>query len=580
MGDDVQNDWPQTDRPLRIAILGWARLSFQAHEGSGYNLAASELAAGLAAKGHEVSYLRSGMDYSLLPGMRTKHMEDWRGVRCYHLFNSPNLSPASSNFRNMPSEMNAPKHSQEVVRWLDEIKADVVHAHSLEGFGLDVVKAIRDSGRPVVITPHNYWFSCPQVDLLYEEKQVCMDYEGGNKCVGCLDAPSPGWMRFSRALEQTSNRTIGSFVSGLLKHTVKAVKRRLGLYEDKYTFTDADRAKPDPENSRGFEFDDAQSHPGTIDHGYGFKEFEKPVELGRSEIGTNERFLNADHHLTVLNNVYGTRRVKGIETLEASSLVTPPSRFMLRSYLTMGLDPSKGRHLRLGLSHFDQINRRVRRSPYYDVRPDTSSRPVRFAFNGTVRNNKGLEILLRAIERLDKDTRQRCHFLLRAGGWDWPLRKRMSKYPEVSFLGGYDPLQLIAAVGEYDVGILPHVWFENSPLVLLEHLHAGKFVISSRLGGPPEWVHEPDGDELGNGLLFAGGFDEALAECIRRIAHGEVTLPSPREIHEMSPLWSYPAHVNEAESIYCDLIDGRDAARPLELGFESKPIRTSEPARA
>ena len=35
----------------------------------------------------------SGMDYSLKPGMFVDKHETWRGVECYDLFNSPNLSP-------------------------------------------------------------------------------------------------------------------------------------------------------------------------------------------------------------------------------------------------------------------------------------------------------------------------------------------------------------------------------------------------------------------------------------------------------------------------------------------------------
>jgi len=139
----------------------------------------------------------------------------------------------------------------------------------------------------------------------------------------------------------------------------------------------------------------------------------------------------------------------------------------------------------------------------------------------------------------------------------------LSKYPEVSFQGPYDPLSLIAAGGDYDVGVLPFVWFENSPLVLLEHLHAGKFVLASRLGGPPEWVHGPGergAGSLGNGLMFAGGHADALAGCMERIVSGEVVLPSPREIHGSSELWSYPGHVGEVEGIYAELVGGGAAA--------------------
>ncbi len=176
---------------------------------------------------------------------------------------------------------------------------------------------------------------------------------------------------------------------------------------------------------------------------------------------------------------------------------------------------------------------------------------------------------------LKPETRRRCQFVIRAAGETWPLRKVLSRFPEVSFQGAYDPLSLIAAGADYDVGVLPFVWFENSPLVLLEHLHAGKFVISSKLGGPPEWVHEPGSrapGSLGNGLLFAGGRPAELAACITRIVRGQVTLPSPREVHDASELWSYPAHVREVEGLYQQLLAA--PAPSASVAAEAKPRST------
>ncbi|MCC6426523.1 MAG: glycosyltransferase [Phycisphaerales bacterium] len=569
------NGWPRVSRPLRIAMIGWARLSLQGREGSGYNLSCSELAAGLALAGHQVSYMRSGMDYSLRRGMRIRPSERWRGIACYDLINSPNLSPASSNFNNMVQELESKEQSGMVVRWLDQIRAEVLHIHSLEGYGLDLVQAVRDSGRPVVITPHNYWYGCPQVDLLRHETDVCLDYDGGRACVGCLPPVDAVRLRRVRATEQSAFRKLGPFWAHTLRTFYFQFKPKLvRLLKGKRGDPD-DAAPPgvtilpggiiehkgypvDAELSAGFDVRDARAHSGEILHDYPIEKSDKIPQLGRSPVDQNERFLNSDVHLKVVND-YGRRRAAGIAALDAAALVTPPSRFVLDAMVAMGMDRERGRHVRLGQPHFDQINRSVRRSPFYAARPWTpqSDRPLRLAFWGTTRNNKGLEILVQAIPLLTREVRQRCHFLIRAAGWDWPFRKRVLKYPEVSFWGGYDPLHLIAGAKEFDAGILPHVWFENSPLVLLEFLHAGKFVISSRLGGPPEWIVEPGthpASPLGNGLLFPGGDPQALAERITRLASGSVTLPSAQEIHAVSHLQSYPDHVREVDGIYRELL--------------------------
>lgn len=585
--------WPQTSTPLNIAILGWAWLSLQVREGSGYNLNASDLAAGLARSGHRVFYLRSGMDYSLRRSMWLKHAEEWRGVSCWHLYNSPNLSPASSNFRNMPQEMSCPESSRVVLGWLDQIKADVVHIHSLEGFGLDLIKAIRESGRPVVVTAHNHWYVCPQVDLLHEELRVCTDYDGGRRCVNCLDAPRPHRRRLLRSVQRGTYELFGGFWPSLAMQLIAHMKqwwkspkqsRAKGGPPSPPWSASPDAAAMDAEAAAGYEtLDDASASDTLIDHGFSKVDPKSIPDIGRAEWDTNEKFLAARTHLVVLND-YGRRRVAGIDALNHASLVTPPSRFVLETLHSMGLRRELGRHVLLGQPHFDQLHRRAIRSPFYRARPwnpRTATTPLRLAFLGTTRNNKGIEVLVRAIERLPAAVRSRCQFYIRAQGTSWELRKRLSRFPEVALGGGYDPLQLISASGEFDVGILPHIWFENSPLVLLEMLHAGKFVIASRLGGPPEWIVQPAADRehpLGNGLLFPGGHDDALAAHITSLVEGRVEIPSPREVHAVTRgLQSYPGHIREVESIYRDVLASRGARPPAVTSVGTNEEHSAEP---
>jgi glycosyltransferase involved in cell wall biosynthesis len=604
--------WPKTDRPLHIAMIGWARMSSQGREGSGYNLSKSELARGLVLSGHRVSAIASGMTYRLrglsVGPAHIAHRETWGGVECYELRNSANVSPAAWNFRNMRNEIAEPVSTALVIKWLDEIGADVVHIHSQEGYGLDLIGAIEASGRPVCVTLHNYWFVCPQVDLLYKEREVCVDYEGGVRCETCLEGTDVAKFRRQRALGQTLEHRLGLYPADVVRKMVYGSKGFLkalarGRFSRGYV---SGPMHPDtlndPELARGFEDvaaepdgDTRAHHQLTLAHG------EEPKEYLPAHWDTNERVLangyplsastattangtingvNAGHarpnaptppHRVSLN-IYGERRSAGVAALARASMVTPPSDFLRSVHVAIGVPEEKTRWVRLGQPHFDQLNRRVRRSPMYDVRPwDPSSarRPLRFAFFGTTRPNKGLEVLMRAIPLLEARVRSRCQFIVRAQGWDFSFRKRMADYPEVSVWGGYDLYQLLSSVGEYDVGILPHIWMENSPLVLLENFHAGKMVICSRLGGPVDWVVDPrqDADKY-NGLLFPGGHEAALADCITRLVRGDVVIPSPREIHQRVTLQSYPAHVREWEGIYREVVTSRERSPRREPGVE------------
>lgn len=553
--------WPVTASPLRIAILGWARLSSQAWEGSGYNLSASELARGLALSGHTVTYLAAGMTYHLLGGPRVCFRERWGGVDCFDLINSPNLSTSAHNFRNVRTETACPRESALVLRWLDKVGAQVVHTHSVEGFGLDLIGAIRASGRPVVVTPHNYWFLCPQVDLLHQEARVCEDYDGGRRCVTCLPAPNPRTVKFKRAFGDTLERWLGPYRADVVRKAIYGVRPTLRAIATGRAFKPWSQPVLNPDS-----LDDAALAAGfsvspALREGPGGKDAATPLPYDPSPPDQNERLLAATHHLTVLND-YGRRRLAGVEALNRASMVIPPSEFLRRVHVSMGVEEQRTRLVRYGQPHFDRMNRRARQSPFYDTRPwdpGTARRPLRLAFFGTTRANKGVEVLVRAIPLIPDEHRRRCQIVIRALGNDFAVRQRLAHYPEVSVSGGYDLHQLFAAAGEYDAGILPHIWLENSPLVMLEHLHAGKFVIASRLGGPVDFIHEPR-----NGLLFSGGHAEELAACMVRLITGEVPIPSPREVHEASVLQSYPGHVREVEGIYDEVMLHPD---PVERGI-------------
>jgi glycosyltransferase involved in cell wall biosynthesis len=571
-------------------MLGWARLSSQGKEGSGYNLSKSELARGLTMSGHTVTYLQSGMSYRLPiiggRGLRggqpaIVHREDWAGIRCFELVNAPNISPSAMNFRNVDEEISSPTTTRLVLDWLREVKAQVVHVHSQEGYGLDLIGAIEDAGIPVIVTPHNYWFLCPQVDLLHREAEVCVDYDGGKRCVGCLPGRDVNSYKKQRATGQSLEWLLGMYPADVVrklaygaKPFVRAVLR--GRLSRRYVAPVLNPERlPDPELALGFDVDHGAVNDGTITHDAVCDRLEQPHDYVRAAWDTNEQVLaNRDVHLKVLNE-YGKRRHAGAAALARASLVIPPSDYLRKVHVAMGVPEERTRWVRLGQPHFDQINRRTRRSPYYDAKPwdpRTATTPLRFGFFGTTRPNKGLEVLARAIPLLETHIRQRCQFTIHALGYELGFRKRLSRFPEVAVWNGYDLLQLIGSSGDYDVGILPHIWMENSPLVLLENFHAGKFVICSRLGGPVDWVN--DGV---NGLLFPGGDEHALARAITRIVVGEVPLPTPRRIHETTVLQSYPAHVLELDSIYHEVIERKQGRGEIE---PPRPTVTVRPAAA
>ncbi len=504
---------------LRIAMLGWACLSLQEREGTGYNLHASELASALAARGHAVTYLRSGIDYSLRPGMQVRPRERWRGVDCHDLVNSPNLAIGMFNFRNVAAQVSSPEQSAFIVEWLRGQRAQVVHVHSLEGFGFDLIGAIRAAGLPVVVTPHNYFALCPQVDLLYREVAVCDDYEGGERCLHCLSTPDPAREIWSRRWSQSTPGLVRDGIGRALHRGVVGIANRsesLAMGDDLQDAS-VDIVMPEP----------AACHTAN------------PARL-------NQRVLEGDRHLRVLNN-YGHRRAAGSAALSAACAVLCPSKFLLGVHAAMGVARGVLRHVPLGQPHFDAIAEASRQSAFDSRVPWTatdSSRPLRFGFFGSTRYNKGLGVLTSAILALDPPTRARCHFHIRASGDVSAHRAALSAVPQASFCGGYTPWDLPSALGDFDVGIVPTTGLENSPFVVLEHLHGGKFTVASELGGPTDFIKPGI-----NGLFAPAGDPAALAEVIRGLVRGDVSIPSPRDVREASALRCFGNYVDEVVGI-------------------------------
>lgn len=499
--------------PLSIALLGWARLALQEREGSGYNLNVSELARALVHRGHRVSYLRSGMEFSLKPALRRGSHECWQGVRCDFVFNSPNLAPAFFNFGNLQPEIRAPELTRLVLRWLDDVGADVVHIHSLEGFSLDLPAAIRATGRPVVITPHNHWYLCPQVDLLYREREVCEDYDGGRRCASCLSPPSRARVKVGAGAARVFERVFHLYTNPSRSFWQRGLRRLA--------------APP-----RIFPPNDAS--PPLI-----------PADQ-------SERFLRANAQIRVLNP-FGARRAAGLAALNAASLVTPPSPWLCDVLTTMGVEESKVRLVRLGQPHFDALRQAALARENYARSPWTPSdpRPLRFSYFGPLRYHKGIHVLADAIDRLPSDIVSRCRFLIRAGGPLADVRARLSSHPSVTLGPWYSLVELPTLLSQTDVLLYPQICFDNSPLVMLEALHAGKFVVASDLGGPTGWIRPPR-----NGLLFSPGHADALAAAMTSLTRGEVPLPSAKDVHAATSLPSHDDHVAEVEGIYRELVSG------------------------
>lgn len=207
------------------------------------------------------------------------------------------------------------------------------------------------------------------------------------------------------------------------------------------------------------------------------------------------------------------RRMWMLQHFSVVDAFSCPSNFMLDFYIRWGIAPER-------IHHITNSQRRYGKSQ--DSPPGMKKR---FGFFGKILDQKGVNIILRAVRLLrsqgftdftveingdgnaSKELRKEIEEFM-AEEKELPLRKQI-----VFYNGSYHIDELANLMSRVDWCIVPSTWWEIFGLVISEAWMFGKPVICSNRGGPLERVrHDVDG------LLFELGSPRALADTMRQAA--------------------------------------------------------------
>jgi glycosyltransferase involved in cell wall biosynthesis len=154
---------------------------------------------------------------------------------------------------------------------------------------------------------------------------------------------------------------------------------------------------------------------------------------------------------------------------------------------------------------------------------------LRLLFLGRWDPVKGVDVVVQAIRSLPRDmavnlTIRAVPALLGERAYEDSVRALASGDPRISIESPVARSDLAAILANYDALVVPSLWMETGPLVVLEAQAAGLFVLGARRGGIAELVDEGDAGEL-----VPAGNIVAWAEAIERLAsrHRRGTLPRP-----------------------------------------------------
>ncbi len=373
---------------------------------------------------------------------------------------------------------------------LREFRPDVVHVQHLLYLSSGCVKAAKAAGASVVFTLHDFWLQCPRLgQRVHADGGICATIDFG-RCGTCLSSFKWRNNRFERV--------VGGLIAGL--------KGRTGIDLAPLARATAKRVRGAP-----------PAAPATAGgtHSPGFA------------IAAEER----------------TRFLLG-ELVPAVDLFVAPSRFLRERFVTeWGIAPERIEYVRFGV---DLAVERV---------PRAAGAPLRVAFIGSLVPLKGAHLLVEAWSRLDASVRARGELVLYGPARHHPeYQARLARAVEQcgARLGGLLEREGVARVlAATDLLVVPSLWYENAPLVILEAIAARTPLLVSNQGGMAELV--VDGV---NGRHFALGDVEDLRSKLEAALTGRGALGDPRASASVVP--SFAQHADVLEARYESL---RSAAR-------------------
>jgi glycosyltransferase involved in cell wall biosynthesis len=202
------------------------------------------------------------------------------------------------------------------------------------------------------------------------------------------------------------------------------------------------------------------------------------------------------------------RREQLMSALKRADMILSPSEFLRRIFVEQGIDPARIIYSRLGLdtSHW---------AAPLEPAP-ASAETLRLAYIGQVARHKGVDLLVKAFNRLDR-SRRPAQLKIYGGLGAFPdyaraLQGLARGNPAIEFAGRFDNSRIAEILQQTDAVVVPSIWYENSPVTIAEALATGTPVLASNLGAMPELVRHN-----WNGLLFKAGDVDDLTCQLQRL---------------------------------------------------------------
>ncbi len=437
-----------------------------------------EVAKALVKRGHDVHVFATEKDIGL-PNL-TVHFREYEGLPVHELTN--NLF-----YNDFRETWDYPHVVRSMSLLLDDLKPDVVHFMHLLYLSVGCVEEVARRGIPVLFTLHDYWLQCARYgQRIHANGSICHEVVP-EICGGCLVD-----LKFKQS---RGERALAKAIARLRQGTginLAAPARRVG---------DLLKGRGSARKPSGSAASGAENAPTSV-----WRPPSEPHGVRALELAELVRERDSTLRDRLLPVVYR---------------FLAPSRFLRERFLDWGIPPEQIDYCRTGidLSAFEGFRR-------------VPGERLRVAFIGTPAPHKGVHVLLEAWAQLS-DAERAAGELCIWGNLDHnpAYIRRLQTLAEptgAKLLGGLKRSEVPGALARTDVLVVPSVWYENSPLIILEALATKTPILVSDLGGMAELV-EPGV----TGFRFPVGDAAGLAQLLSRLFadRSELARLYPHDLH-------------------------------------------------
>ncbi len=508
---------------MRVLLYNWVDDRDPERRGGGVRLYQANLRDALARQaGVEVVSLSSGLAHSVRRGApRWRRVRGARAEARFEIVDSALLAPAHAHFAS-PAQID---DASTLAAFADFVAQhgpfDVIHFNGLEGIPATALAAAAASGARVIVSLHNYYPFCAQVNLWAEEAQSCTDFDGGKRCLSCLPV-------------RASPRTVR------LAYAVEAAFHRVGLGPGTMAFDRAFR----PLMALGWRMVKraaALRRRGAV----------PPVASGRSaalpaahpspQPSPQASPQSSPPRAPETARWHAARRARFVALLNAhADAVLCVSDRVRQIAVAHGVDAARARTSLIGTPEAAHWTRTRPRTALLD-----GDGVLTLAYLGYMRRDKGYYFLLDALETLPRDLAARVRLKVaacpRESGDLARLRALQGRLAGVVHHNGYRHAELDALLEDVTLGVIPALWEDNLPQVAIE-MHARHVpLMTSDRGGARELGNCPE-------LVFAAGDAAAFHGVIAAVLAGRVHAGAYWR-NAIAPV-DMTAHLAELDRIY------------------------------